>query len=174
MRLITTFFYPKAKKGFCLLFWLESKLFINDCPLTLVSFFEWLGTCWDSFSIFSCLSLGGEGRFVSCIPWVTLLVALRNSIRFFTYQKKEKKKKEKKYTLTHFDVSKFLGPWYDSWFQYLIHYLWGCIGTSKTPEFYSLLIDKKKKRKRKNVHLIHTHMYSHSAQRCTHTRVEMI
>ena len=71
-----------------------SKLFIDDCSVTLVSFFKWLGTCWGFSFVFSCL-LGGEERFVSWIPWVTLLAALHNLILVFVYEKKKNEDKEK-------------------------------------------------------------------------------
>ena len=39
------FSFQMLKMDFVCFLWLESKLFIEDCPLTLVSFFEWSGTC---------------------------------------------------------------------------------------------------------------------------------
>ena len=39
------FSFQMLKRDFVCFLWLESKLFIEDCPLTLVSFFEWSGTC---------------------------------------------------------------------------------------------------------------------------------
>ena len=40
------FSFQMLKRDFVCFLWLESELFIEDCPLTLVSFFEWLGTCY--------------------------------------------------------------------------------------------------------------------------------
>ena len=35
---------PRLKYSFVLSLWSEAKLFIVDCPLTMVSFIDWLGS----------------------------------------------------------------------------------------------------------------------------------
>ena len=57
------FSIQKLKRDFVCFLWVESKLFLNDCPPTL-GFFESLGNYSGSYSVLICLSLGGEGRFV--------------------------------------------------------------------------------------------------------------
>ena len=47
---IMRFFRPRSwKREFVCFLCFEFKLIVDDCPLTLVGFFEWLGTCWGSF-----------------------------------------------------------------------------------------------------------------------------
>ena len=72
LRSMMRFFFVQNLEGILFPFCGPS---LSCCPLTLVNFFEWLGLLRFSF-VLSCLSLGGEGMFVSCIPWVTFLVAL--------------------------------------------------------------------------------------------------
>ena len=38
------FSIQKLKREFVCFLWSEAKLFVDECPLTLVEFFEWLGT----------------------------------------------------------------------------------------------------------------------------------
>ena len=48
------FSFRRLKSDFVCFLWSKTKLFINDCPLTLVNLFDCLGTCWgsNSFGIF--------------------------------------------------------------------------------------------------------------------------
>ena len=39
------FSFQRLKRDFVCFLWSESKLFIDDFPLILVSFFEWLSSC---------------------------------------------------------------------------------------------------------------------------------
>ena len=42
---IDVFFIQRLKSSFVCFLWLKTKLFIDDGPQTLVSFFDWLGSC---------------------------------------------------------------------------------------------------------------------------------
>ena len=67
------FFYPKAEKGFCLLF----VVFLDDCPLTFSLFFFNGSVLVEVLTMFSFVRVlvVKRGLFY-CIPWVAFLVTL--------------------------------------------------------------------------------------------------
>ena len=86
----------RLKRSFILTFWAEAKLFIDDCPLTITNFIDWLGSkqvCGIGFS----LSFGlVEGGCIGIVYLESLFQRLFFNEILFTYQKKTVSTKRKR------------------------------------------------------------------------------